>query len=105
MPQKTIEQRLEGMENTLREHDALLRAVYEHTKKTKRYILWGRIMSMVYLILIIAPLIIAALYLPPLIDQYGGVYKDLINVSGSMRGNEALFNNLEQQLQMFQQGR
>lgn len=104
---KTVEQRLIGIEQALHAQETLLKAVYAHTQKTQRFIFWGRIMSMLYLFLIIAPLIFAAYYLPPLIQQYSGVYKDLLDVSGSVKGSEALFDNLEKQLQMFQgnQGR
>src|SRR3989344_3538786 len=93
---KTVDERLAGIEQALQAQDALLKEVFEQTQKTRRYILWGRIISLLYLFLIIAPLIFAAYYLPPLIQQYSGVYRDLLDVSGTLQGNEALFDNLEQ---------
>jgi hypothetical protein len=100
MPQKTIEQRLDGIENTLREHDALLRVVYEHTKKIQRFILWGRVMSLIYLILIVAPLILAAVYLPPLLQQYVGSYQELLDLNSTVKGG-GMLQNLQNQLDLF----
>ena len=100
-PQKTIDTRLEAIEKTLQEHNALLRAVYAHSKKTQRFILWGRVMSLFYLILIVAPLIIAAVYLPPLLQQYVGSYQELLDVSGGLKGKGSMMQNLQDQLKLF----
>ncbi|MEW6610141.1 MAG: hypothetical protein AB1352_00715 [Patescibacteria group bacterium] len=98
-------QRWEKMEQMLHEHDTLLRALYANSEKVKKYIFWGRVMSALYLLLIIAPLIAAIIYLPPLIEQYGNTYKELLNVTGSLQTDKGIFENLQDQLKQFEQGR
>ena len=98
---KTIEQRLEAIEKTMEESEVLLRAVYAHTKKTQRFILWGRMMSLVYLILIVAPLIFAAVYLPSLLRQYAGTYQELLDPKGNASGGGGVLHSLQQELELF----
>jgi len=105
MPDLPETQRLEKMEQMLKEHDTLLRALYVNSEKVRKYIFWGRVMSALYLFLIIAPLIAAIIYLPPLIQQYGDTYKELLNVTGSLQSSGSIFENLEGQLKQFEQGR
>lgn len=93
------------MEQILKEHDTLLRALYANSEKVRKYILWGRVISTLYLFFIIAPLIAAIIYLPPLIKQYGSTYKELLDVSGSLKSSGGIFENLEGQLKQFEQGR
>lgn len=54
----------------LKENRELLEAIYISTEKTKKYIWWGRVMTFVYLILILAPLVVGAIYLKPIFQQY-----------------------------------
>ncbi|MFH1610452.1 MAG: hypothetical protein ABIA91_01035 [Patescibacteria group bacterium] len=46
-----------------------LKEIYENTKKTKRYIFLGRVISLIYLLMIIAPIILAIMYLPSFFES------------------------------------
>jgi len=75
--------------------EQLLLKIYENTEKTRKYILWGRVMSFIYLILIILPLILAVIYLPPLIQNIVAPYQDLLD-------NDPKARNLLEQLDKLQ---
>lgn len=75
--------------------EQLLVKIYENTEKTRKYILWGRVMSLIYLILIILPLILAVIYLPPMIQNIVTPYKELL-------GDDPKAKNLLQQLDKLQ---
>ncbi|NCP17398.1 hypothetical protein CO134_02235 [Candidatus Kuenenbacteria bacterium CG_4_9_14_3_um_filter_39_14] len=77
----------------------ILLKIYEQTQKTRRYILFGRILSVVYLILVIAPIIFAIFYLPPLFKQVVEPYKELLGQDNGLPSDNAdLMNNLLNQL-------
>lgn len=69
-----------SIEKELQVQKEILLKIYEDTRKTRRYIMLGKIISAIYLILIIAPLILAAIYLPPLLKNVVGPYKELLDV-------------------------
>ncbi|MFH1890747.1 MAG: hypothetical protein ABIJ91_04265 [Candidatus Kuenenbacteria bacterium] len=71
----------------LEEQKKLLDEIYAQSKKTKRYIAVGRIISLIYLILIVAPIIFAVIYLPPIIKQFFDPYKQLLNVQQGSASN------------------
>ncbi|HPA25861.1 MAG TPA: hypothetical protein PLK76_03835 [bacterium] len=58
--------------------EQLLWKIYENTEKTRKYILWGRVMSLIYLILIVAPIILAIIYLPPMLSNVIQPYKEFL---------------------------
>lgn len=72
--------------------EELLQKIYESTEKTRKYILWGRIMSLIYLILILAPIIWAIVYLPPILDQALKPYQEILNLSN--QGNNNILQTL-----------
>lgn len=47
----------------------LLEIIAKQTRKTEKYILWGRVLSVLRLLIIIAPIILAILYLPSFIQN------------------------------------
>ena len=57
----------EQVKKLLEQNLAYSKEIYEISKKTKRYILIGRIMSFIYLLLIIIPIILGVIYLPSFI--------------------------------------
>jgi hypothetical protein len=65
-------------EKLLKENLELTRKIFEHTRKTRRYILFAQILNVIKVILIVGPIILAILYLPPLIKQGLGVYTELL---------------------------
>lgn len=68
------------------------REIYVQNKKIKNYILWGRIMSTISLLLILLPLIAAAIFLPSFIKDLSGKFGPSAAVTG--RGSNQGLNNL-----------
>ena len=54
----------EQIKDLLKKNLAYAQENYKINKKIQRYIFWGRLLSVVYLILIVAPLILGVIYLP-----------------------------------------
>lgn len=79
------------LEQQLAEQQKLLEAIYVNTQKTRKYIFLGKVMSFVYLILFLAPIIFAIIYLPPLINNTIGPYRELLGSFGGVgpAGKEA----------------
>jgi hypothetical protein len=77
----------EQFKKLLEENLNYSKAIYQSVRKTERYIFWGRVLNLIKLILIIAPIILAIIYLPPLIDQAFKAYKELL---GPLGGEEVL---------------
>jgi hypothetical protein len=79
--------------------EELLWRIYRSTERTRRYILWGRIMSVIYVLLIIIPLILAIVYLPPMLGNVLAPYQELLNSGSNASGattnqlNSLLKNN------------
>lgn len=70
----------------LEEHKEILLKIYENTRKTRRYIMIGKIISIIYFILIVAPIIFAVIYLPPLLKNVAGPYQELLGQTESLKG-------------------
>ena len=68
----------EIIERLIRENLTLTREIIEHTRKTRRYILYGHIFNIIKVVLIVGPIILAILYLPPLLQQVFGTYSELL---------------------------
>jgi len=75
--------------------EQLLLKMYENTEKTRKYIMWGRIMSLIYLILIMLPLILAVIYLPPLIQNIMVPYQELLGSDPKATKLLQQINNLQ----------
>jgi len=57
------------------------KAIYEISKKTKRYMLMAQIMGVIKILLIVVPIVLAIIYLPPLIKVYLQPYQELMGGS------------------------
>ncbi|MDD4900532.1 MAG: hypothetical protein PHS62_00260 [Patescibacteria group bacterium] len=78
--------------------------IYRLTKSIKRYITLQKIISVIYLLLIVVPLILGLIYLPPLLKTYMGQYQELLGGSsvqdllkgsaGNLNLNNVDVNNL-----------
>ncbi|MBU4360600.1 hypothetical protein KKA66_01990 [Patescibacteria group bacterium] len=79
MPEeKSREGSLTGQNLTQEE---LLRKIYENTEKTRKYLMWNRIFSIIKIAVIVIPLILAIMYLPPLLENVFAPYKELLNTT------------------------
>lgn len=56
------------------------RQILKLSKKTQKWIIWQKIRSVVYFILIIAPIILAAFYLPPILSGLLEQYQELLGI-------------------------
>ncbi len=68
----------ESLEELMKKNFQLTQEIFEHTKKTRRYILISQILNVVKVLLIIGPIIIAIIYLPPIIREFLNVYSNLL---------------------------
>jgi len=59
--------------------------IYKIMKKTQRYILMGRVMSIIYVILIVAPLILGVMFLPSFLKtSLGNIAPGAFGTSASL---------------------
>lgn len=68
---KLLEQNLEYSKET-----------YRLTKKIKGYITFQKVMSIIYLLLIVVPIILSIVFLPPLLKGMFNQYKDILGIEG-----------------------
>jgi hypothetical protein len=68
------------LKELLEKNLALTAEIHEMTHKIKRYITFQKVLSFIYFLLIVVPLVLSAIYLPPLIKNMVGQYGDLIGV-------------------------
>ena len=62
----------------LNENLRVSRQILELSRKTQRWIFWQKVKAIVYFILIVVPLILAAIYLPPILRQALEQYQELL---------------------------
>jgi len=70
------------LKNLLKTQNELLLEIYKNSLKTKKYIFWGRVMSFIYLLLILAPIIFVIIYLPQFIEKTFQPYQELLQDGG-----------------------
>jgi hypothetical protein len=68
----------EDIKKLIDQNIALTTEVLQQLEKVNRYIFWQRVTSVIYLILIITPIILAAFYLPPLLGDMFEQYRDIL---------------------------
>lgn len=61
----------------LKENLKISQEILRQSRKVQRYIFWQRILSWFYFVLIVGPLILALIYLPPLLKDVVGKYQDV----------------------------
>ena len=57
----------EEIKKLLEQNLELTKEIYAMTKKIKSYITFQKVMSVIYIMLIVAPIILSIIYLPPLL--------------------------------------
>ena len=89
-----------GIKKELKQQRELLLEIYEQSRKTKRYILIGRVIQLIYLLLIIGALGVAMNWLTPLINQFNNImaspYGELLQDTNSDIGSGELQDFLKQ---------
>lgn len=71
----------------MEENLALTKEIYAMTKKIKGYIVFQKVMSLVYIMLIVVPIILSIIYLPPLLNGLFNQYKDILGIQPGSDGS------------------
>ena len=92
---------VEEIKKLLEKNLALTEEIYKMVKKVKRYTNFQKMMSLVYFLLIVVPLILGIIYLPPLLSGVIKQYQDLLGTDTTDGAANTLKNlpasiNLEQ---------
>lgn len=70
----------EEIKKILEQNLKLTEEIYAMTKKIKGYLRFQRLVSLFYLFIIIAPIVLGIIYLPPLLKGVFDQYKDILGV-------------------------
>lgn len=70
----------EEIKKLLEQNLEMTKEIYALTKKIKGYVNFQKIMSLVYLLLIVVPIILSIIYLPPLIKDLMSQYQGLLGL-------------------------
>lgn len=73
----------EEIKKLLEQNLELTKEIYVMTKKIKGYITFQKVMSLVYVTLIVVPIILSIIYLPPLLKGVFDQYKDVLGIQPS----------------------
>lgn len=79
----------------LKENLEISQEILRLSQKVQRYIFWQRIIGWFYIVLIVGPIILAIIYLPPLLKNTISQYQDLL---GQVDGTQGQINQLKQEL-------
>lgn len=74
----------ESFKKLIKQQNELLVKIYKQGEKTRKYILFGRIVNAIYLFIIIGGIILGATLLPPLVKSAVEPYQQLLNTSNNM---------------------
>jgi len=68
--------------------EELLMEIYEKVNKLHKHMMWSRVFSILKILIIIIPIILAIIYLPPMLENVFAPYKELLNTT--QQGKEML---------------
>ncbi len=80
----------QGMQQLLEENLRYSKAIYEDTQKIRRYMFWRFVLGMVWLVIVLAPIIFAIIYLPPIFSELYTQYQELLT------GGQGTFDLIKQ---------
>lgn len=88
----------DDVKSLLEKNLELTQEIHGMMRSVKRYMLWQRIMGMIYFLLIVVPIIISIIYLPPLLKNLLGQYQQILNgessaiLEGFLQGGQGSFD-------------
>ncbi|MEK7097501.1 MAG: hypothetical protein AAB906_01495 [Patescibacteria group bacterium] len=88
----------DDVKNLLEKNLELTQEIHGMMKSVKRYMLWQRIMGIIYFLLIVVPIVLSILYLPPLMKNLFGQYQQILNgesgtiLEGFLNGSQGSFD-------------
>ena len=75
----------EKLEQLIRENIKLTQEIHQISRRMNRYITFQNILSAVYFLLIVIPLIMGAIYLPHFMENVVSPYQNLLKSSSSLQ--------------------
>lgn len=80
----------QSTQQLLEENLRYSKAIYEDTQKIRRYMFWRLVLGVVWLVVVLAPIIFALIYLPPIFGQMYDQYQELLT------GGQGTFDLIKQ---------
>ena len=77
---------LKKIEQIVQQNLSLTREILESVEKTRKYIFWLRVFGIIKLVVIVLPIILAIIFLPPLISQVFQQYTDIFGQIQQLKG-------------------
>lgn len=93
---KTVEERLDELEILIRQNMQWSEIIYKDTKKIRRRLFMGQVWGMVKIVIILAPFVAAAIFLPPYYREAKQWYVD--NIEKPRMQLENSLNNVNKYL-------
>ena len=70
--------------------EELLWKIYESTEKTRKHLMWSRVFSVIKILIIVIPIVLAIILIPPYIDKITKPYENLLENNA-----QGFFENLD----------
>lgn len=90
------------LQKLLQENLKISHELFEMTKKIKRWVTFQRVWGVVKILIILVPLILASIYLPPLVQKsvepIRTLYQEFTNLTQGVKQQEALIQQYSDQL-------
>jgi len=74
----------EDIKKLLEQNLELTKEVHRMTKKIKNYVNFQKVMSAVYILVIVVPIILGMIFLPPLLKDVYNQYKEILGVGAEV---------------------
>ncbi len=82
----------EEIKKLLEKNLALTQEIHKMTRQIKRHINFQKVVSFIYILLIVVPIILGIIYLPPLLSGYIKQYQDLLGTDATGGAANAIKN-------------
>jgi len=95
--QALVKEEQSELKKLLAENLRYNKAIYADTQKIRRYMFWRMIINIVWIIIIILPIIVAIIWLPPLLGNFISQYENVVGGTGTtdLGGTLDLLNKLK----------
>ena len=80
----------------IKKNIALSEEILRLNKKISRYVLAAQIMSLIKFLIILAPIILALIYLPPLIKNFFNNYSQVLPAGDELKSLQQYFQQWQQ---------
>ncbi|MFA5061849.1 MAG: hypothetical protein WC526_01755 [Patescibacteria group bacterium] len=91
----------ESLEDLVRKNLKWSQIIYEQNRKINNKLLWSAVVSWLYFILIVAPLILGIIFLPPLIKNVWSQYGDLLGgITGTTQNSGSSQSTIDSFIKM-----